>query len=309
MDIISTRAVAEVLGVSEATVKRWSDAGTLRCFRTPGGHRKFRLRDVKSFLADQQGQGDPQNLPAPPVGDLTAEQRDARSLALAGDVDALVSLVASHKLQGASLAQTFDEVFFPAMADIGEAWTQGRLSAAQEHMASVAISDMLARVRPLIERSARTDRGRALCACLGGEHHDIGIRMVSLVLASEGFRTSLLGANVPAGDLAIMLAGETAVGAFAIRAVETLDARARWLDGEAWARLEAAATGGRHRPQFVALAAGTDARATRVLRLRIMCASSSATRAQRTAYSGADAPQPPRPIVAAGGPRGGIRRT
>ncbi len=208
MDIISTRAVAEVLGVSEATVKRWSDAGTLRCFRTPGGHRKFRLRDVKSFLADQQGQGGPQNLPAPPVGDLTPEQREARSLALAGDVDALVSLVASHKLQGATLAQTFDEVFFPAMADIGEAWTQGRLSAAQEHMASVAISDMLARVRPLIERSARTDRGRALCACLGGEHHDIGIRMVSLVLASEGFRTSLLGANVPAGDLAMMLAGD-----------------------------------------------------------------------------------------------------
>ena len=53
MDIISTKQVAQVLGVSEATVKRWSDAGTLRCFRTPGGHRKFRLRDVKAFLADQ----------------------------------------------------------------------------------------------------------------------------------------------------------------------------------------------------------------------------------------------------------------
>ena len=31
--------------------------------------------------------------------------------------------------------------------------------------------------------------------------------MVALVLAAEGFRTSMLGANVPAGDLALMVAG------------------------------------------------------------------------------------------------------
>ncbi|HQP38007.1 MAG TPA: helix-turn-helix domain-containing protein, partial [Polyangiaceae bacterium] len=44
--LMSTGDVAEVLGVSEATVKRWADAGTLSCIRTPGGHRKFRLRDI-----------------------------------------------------------------------------------------------------------------------------------------------------------------------------------------------------------------------------------------------------------------------
>src|SRR6187401_3370429 len=92
MDILSTRSVAEVLGVSEATVKRWADAGTLRCFRTPGGHRKFRLRDVKAFLADQQdGGGNPEPPVSPPATDLSPEQKEARTLALAGDVDALVS--------------------------------------------------------------------------------------------------------------------------------------------------------------------------------------------------------------------------
>ena len=208
MDIISTRAVAEVLGVSEATVKRWSDAGTLRCFRTPGGHRKFRLRDVKAFLADTHETG----VVAPRVElsskDLSEQQAEARRLALAGDVDALVSMVAQERLQGVSLARTFDRIFAPAMADIGEGWAEGRISAAQEHIASAAVGDMLARVRPLIERSSRAVRGRAICACLGGEQHDLAVRMVALVLAAEGYRTALLGANVPAGDLALLIAAD-----------------------------------------------------------------------------------------------------
>jgi len=208
MDIISTKAVAEVLGVSEATVKRWSDAGTLRCFRTPGGHRKFRLRDVKAFLSDRDDGGVLEQHITPPSKDLSDHQRTARALALAGDVDGLVSLVAQERLQGISLARTFDRIFAPAMADIGEGWSEVRLSAAQEHIASAAVGDMLARVRPLIERTSRLDRGRALCACLGGEQHDLAVRMVALVLAAEGYRTALLGANVPAGDLALMIAAD-----------------------------------------------------------------------------------------------------
>ena len=35
-DVLSTRQVAQLLGVGEATVKRWADAGEIDCFRTPG---------------------------------------------------------------------------------------------------------------------------------------------------------------------------------------------------------------------------------------------------------------------------------
>lgn len=212
MDIISTKGVAEVLGVSEATVKRWADAGMLRCFRTRGGHRKFRLRDVRAFLSDEQQQSaTPPPKAAPPVTELNDEQRDARALALAGDVDALVSLVANQHLRGIRLAQTFDNTIAPAMNDIGESWARGVVSVAQEHVAANAMTDMLARVRPLVESRARPDRGRALCACVGDEHHDIALRMVALVLAEQGYRTSMVGANVPAGDLALMVAGERPV--------------------------------------------------------------------------------------------------
>ena len=209
MDIISTRAVAEVLGVSEATVKRWSDAGTLRCFRTPGGHRKFRLRDVKAFLLDHEAEIRTEAPTATATPGLTADQAEARALALSSDVDGLVSLVAKHRLQGTPLARIFDEVFTPAMASIGTDWAQGRLTAAQEHLASGAVLEMLARVRPLVERSSRADRGRAICACLQGEQHAIGIHMVALVLGAAGYRVAMLGANVPTADLALMVAGDS----------------------------------------------------------------------------------------------------
>lgn len=43
--LTSTEA-AKLLGVSAATVKRWSDDGVLTTVRTPGGHRRFRRADL-----------------------------------------------------------------------------------------------------------------------------------------------------------------------------------------------------------------------------------------------------------------------
>ena len=45
----STREVAQMWNVSESTVKRWADCFGLQCYRTPGGHRRFRLEDICEF--------------------------------------------------------------------------------------------------------------------------------------------------------------------------------------------------------------------------------------------------------------------
>ncbi len=41
---------AGALGVSLNTVRRWSDSGNLTCYRSPGGHRRYRRSDVESLL-------------------------------------------------------------------------------------------------------------------------------------------------------------------------------------------------------------------------------------------------------------------
>lgn len=43
-----------VLNVDESTLRRWADAGQVRTFRTPGGHRRFAERDVRAIV---QGRG------------------------------------------------------------------------------------------------------------------------------------------------------------------------------------------------------------------------------------------------------------
>ena len=43
---VNLARACEVLGVNESTVRRWADAEQIRCFRTPGGHRRFSERDL-----------------------------------------------------------------------------------------------------------------------------------------------------------------------------------------------------------------------------------------------------------------------
>lgn len=53
---LSTSEAARHLGVSLSTVRRWSDAGHLRGYRTPGGQRRFTIEQLDEFL-DSLDQG------------------------------------------------------------------------------------------------------------------------------------------------------------------------------------------------------------------------------------------------------------
>ena len=48
---ISLSGAAAIAGVSVSTLRRWADEGRLPSFRTPGGHRRFRVADVQRALA------------------------------------------------------------------------------------------------------------------------------------------------------------------------------------------------------------------------------------------------------------------
>ena len=43
---VNLSRACEILGVNESTVRRWADSGQIRCFRTPGGHRRFAEGDL-----------------------------------------------------------------------------------------------------------------------------------------------------------------------------------------------------------------------------------------------------------------------
>ncbi len=47
---LTLREAANILGVHPATLRTWADAGIIPSFRTPGGHRRFALEDLESFI-------------------------------------------------------------------------------------------------------------------------------------------------------------------------------------------------------------------------------------------------------------------
>ncbi|MBX3000321.1 MAG: helix-turn-helix domain-containing protein [Caldilineaceae bacterium] len=48
---------SELLGVHQTTLRAWADRGEIPVFRTPGGHRRFRLADLRTFLQERANQG------------------------------------------------------------------------------------------------------------------------------------------------------------------------------------------------------------------------------------------------------------
>jgi excisionase family DNA binding protein len=51
--VLTLEETARLLGVCPATVRRYTDRGWLRCFRTEGNQRRFRLSDIVAFLEEQ----------------------------------------------------------------------------------------------------------------------------------------------------------------------------------------------------------------------------------------------------------------
>lgn len=57
---ITLGQACKLLGVNESTLRRWADAGHVRSFRTPGGHRRFSEEDLRGLVAGRgAGGGEP----------------------------------------------------------------------------------------------------------------------------------------------------------------------------------------------------------------------------------------------------------
>lgn len=70
--ILTTRAAANILGVSVSTAQLWIESGAIASWKTPGGHRRVRLSAVMELLERQQGR--PSNTDSGAVPDAGMDQ-------------------------------------------------------------------------------------------------------------------------------------------------------------------------------------------------------------------------------------------
>lgn len=210
--VLSTADVARLFDVTETTVKRWADEGTLKCQKTPGGHRKFFMKHVAEFAEvhklepsgalalsgdDARGQGI----------EVAVLERDYPALTQAfvhkalspdkADLFHFFSYLYQHQLH---LWEIYDHILGPGMREIGERWMRGEIGINHEHRASYEVLDALARLQAQV--LIREPVGHSvICACIEDELHEIGLRCASYLFESEGWKVHYLGARTPAHSL------------------------------------------------------------------------------------------------------------
>lgn len=89
----------------------------------------------------------------------------------------------------------------PLLQRVGEAWHEGKLSVAQEHMTSALLRNLLGALIPLYRRT--TPAGKLLFATPSGEHHEFGILLSAMLAVGGGLGIVYLGANLPAEEIAV----------------------------------------------------------------------------------------------------------
>lgn len=52
---LTLKDASAFLGVHYSTLRNWADRGEIRVFRTPGGHRRFSVEDLRTFLDERVG--------------------------------------------------------------------------------------------------------------------------------------------------------------------------------------------------------------------------------------------------------------
>lgn len=98
--------------------------------------------------------------------------------------------------QGVALRDVYRHVFEPAQQEIGRLWQLNEISVAQEHFCTAATQQIMAQLYGRMFGGVQRDR-RAVAMCVGGELHEVGLRIVTDLLELEGWQTWYLGASVP----------------------------------------------------------------------------------------------------------------
>ena len=115
---------------------------------------------------------------------------------LAGDRRAAQGIINARLADGMDLIAVDVAVIQPALYEVGQLWQYNRISVAQEHLATAICQTVQAGALLRADVATPGDR-RALFACVAGNFHSLGVRMVADAFELAGWNSTYLGADVP----------------------------------------------------------------------------------------------------------------
>lgn len=157
--LFTTIDVANILGVNTSTIKRWTDEGILKCFRTPGGHRKFFAEDVDRFIKEHNLNREAALSLAHAMTDemiirsivqkkeYTVLQSVCLSSALKGKTDESMELLMQLVAAGMTSTEIVDFIIDPVTDKLEMLVSKHKLSVQECHSAIQSIQTVMAKIK------------------------------------------------------------------------------------------------------------------------------------------------------------------
>ena len=202
----TTREVAEMWNVSPSTIKRWADSESLKCHRTPGGHRKFSMRDISEFQARQgfeaTGLLSNEDWEDPEI-ELDVNQKrynrlckEVMKLAMQNQRSRVEHFLERLHIRGLDVWDLYDEIVIPTLkaASLPSATENGEIS--EGHL-RVLINNLDEAIHFLIPHvSRKRPNGKiALCGSLGYGSR-LQVNALARILEIEGWDAYNVGNGV-----------------------------------------------------------------------------------------------------------------
>jgi excisionase family DNA binding protein len=205
-NFLTTRQLARMWQVSEATIKRWADAGYLHSQKTIGGHRRFTLSEVLRFQSErglrahQEREAQAQAAHASARRSATARRNQAREQFFAAifnghEAEATAILLQQH-LDRMPPVRILEEIVTASLHRVGDLWHGDEMSVADEHLATRTAIRAIESLRAVI-RPTELDGPVAICCAVEDELHEVATLCVQVLLETEGWSVRNFGANMP----------------------------------------------------------------------------------------------------------------
>jgi excisionase family DNA binding protein len=202
-DLLTPKDLADAIGASESSVRRWLDSGTVRMTRTAGGHRRIALAEALRFVrASGQNVVRPEILGLRGIRRRLATPRDEQGTqelfeALREGRPATArGLITGWYLAGRPLADIFDGPIRSAMQRVGELWQHSREGILHEHAASVVCAESVMQLRDLLPPPGAAARA-AVGGAPEGDFYQLPTLLAATTLRGAGYRDWNYGPNTP----------------------------------------------------------------------------------------------------------------
>lgn len=208
---LSPKQVAQAIGVSEASLKRWCDKGLIPSTRTAGGHRRILLSAVLEYIRESGNPLiEPRVLGLPSAtgsGKMTLERSEDHFLSAleVGDLDSIRLVAVNLYLAGHRMCEIFDKAVTPAFHRIGERWAAGEMEIYQERRACEVFLRAVHELKSVLNAPA-AHAPLAIGGTFEADPYSVPTTMAETSMSQVGWRAQSLGTMLPAETLAAAIA-------------------------------------------------------------------------------------------------------